>query len=159
MRLNIYIVLFLSSFSYLANSSELVRAGSTNSTALTTVESPSTTSKYEPFFDACRSKNKEKKTDTIEAISPIKYGVPQIVQSDEKGQSAFDLINEAYKTAQTKLKKNLEQAQVALSCIDEVFEKNISEISSRCHKTSQDVQEAALANQRARYALDRKSVV
>ncbi len=153
MRLNIYIVLFLSSFSHLANSSELVRAGQTNSPSTTTVESATATARYEPFFEACRSKDKTQKTDTIEAISPMKYGVPQIVQSDEKGQSAFDLINEAYKTAQSKLKNNLEQAQSALSCIDEVFEKNISEISSRCHKTSQDIQEAALANQRARYAL------
>lgn len=129
MRLNIYIVLFLSSFSHLANSSELVRAGQTNSPSTTTVESATATARYEPFFEACRSKDKTQKTDTIEAISPMKYGVPQIVQSDEKGQSAFDLINEAYKTAQSKLKNNLEQAQSALSCIDEVFEKNISEIS------------------------------
>lgn len=153
MRLNICMISFLSCFSHLAISSELVRAGSTSSTATTTVESSTAASKYEPFFEACRSKDKAKKSDTIEAISPIKYGVPQVVQSDEKGQSAFDLINEAYKAAQFKLKLNLEQAQNALSCLDEVFEKNISEISSRCHKTSQDIQEAALANQRARYAL------
>lgn len=153
MHLNFCMVLFLSGFSLLANSSELVRAGQTNSPSIATAEASTTTSKYEPFFDACRSKDKTQKADTIEAISPIKYGVPQIVQSDEKGQSAFDLINEAYKTAHAKLKKNLEQAQSALSCLDEVFEKNIPEISSRCHKTSQDVQEATLANQRARYAL------
>ena len=118
----------------------------------TETETPKYT-KYDPFFDACKKPDANKKIIPIEAISPIKFGVPQIVQSDQQGHTAFDLINSAYKYTQSVLKQNLENTKKSLACVDEVFKKNITDIKSECHGTLDDVANSAMANQRARYEL------
>lgn len=151
--LNQVLVIFLL-FSSNGYTDELARSGSTTSVAKkNTAEVVSQYSDYDPFFEACKKIDSNKKIIPVKAVSPITLGIPKIVQSDKNGHTAYDLINEAYKYTQSVLRQNLENTKKSLACVDEVFNKKISDIKNECKSTFQEMANSAIANQRARYEL------
>ncbi len=139
--------------SLLATSGELMRSSPSQPVDKTEKTESSVYTKYDPFFESCKKTDLNKKIIPVEAISPLKFGVPQIVQNDKKGNTAFDLINETYKYTQSVLKNNLENTKKSLNCVDEIFDKKLTDVKLECQSTLQDVMNSSLANQRARYEL------
>jgi len=108
---------------------------------------------YDVYFDSCQKSKSLNSKGQISAINPNHLGIPALVQKDQNGVQAFDLVNAAYKHTDKMLKQNLEKTKESKKCLKAVFSTEFKNLTTFCQDVYVQIMQTSASIYRARLQL------